>query len=70
MEHRIDTVSEVSHQEGQQTFQVPAPMPERAPDPQAIQEDPEVARNPIIMKIRQAFGSGKNGNHLLKGREH
>lgn len=42
----------------------------RAPDPQTIEEDPEVDRDPLIMELRRAFGSGENASHLLKGREH
>jgi len=54
----------------QQPLQQTRQWPKPALDPQEIQEDPDVGKDPIIIKLRQAFGSGKNGNHLLKGREH
>jgi len=66
----MDTMSEVANQDGLQTFHVPVHMPERNPDPQAIQEDPEVARDRLIILLRRVIGSGKAPNHLLKGREY
>ena len=63
-------MAEVTDQDGLHTFQVPIQMPERKPDPQAIQEDPEVAKDRLIRLLRKTFGSGEAPNHLLKGREY
>lgn len=63
-------MSEVVEQNRQQAVQQTGQWPKLVLDPQEVQEDPDVAKDPIIMKLRQAFGSGKNGNHLLKGREY
>ncbi|MDD5041460.1 MAG: hypothetical protein PHX87_05510 [Candidatus Peribacteraceae bacterium] len=38
-------------------------------DPQAIEEDPDVANDPMIVRIREMLGSGEPLSHLLKGRE-
>ncbi|MDD5103416.1 MAG: hypothetical protein PHX93_03370 [Candidatus Peribacteraceae bacterium] len=62
-------MSEVTDQDGLQPFQAPVHMPERAPDPQAIQEDPEVAHDPMIVRIRELLSSGERLSHLLKSKE-
>lgn len=61
-------MSEIVEQDRQQAVQTTRQWSENVPDPQDIEENPEVAIDPLIMKLREAFGSGKNANHLLKGR--
>ncbi len=39
------------------------------PDPQAIEEDPEVGNDPLIRKLRALLDSGEPLSFLLKGRE-
>lgn len=63
-------MTEVVEHDRQQVERQKRQWPKPVLDPQEIQEDPDVATDPIIIKLRQAFGSGKNGNHLLKGREY
>ncbi|OIO52984.1 hypothetical protein AUJ46_06180 [Candidatus Peregrinibacteria bacterium CG1_02_54_53] len=41
----------------------------RPPDPQAIEEDPDVEQDPLIRKIRALLESGEPMSRLLKGRE-
>ena len=66
----MHAMSEVLNQDHLPVAPVPVRMPERMPDPQAIQEDPEVAHDGLIRRIRQMLSSGEVTNHLLKGREH
>ena len=39
------------------------------PDPQAIEENPEVEKDPLIRKLRALLDSGEPPSRLLKGRE-
>ena len=39
------------------------------PDPELIEEDPEVERDPAIRKLRGLLSSGWPRSHLLKSKE-